>query len=394
MHSKPIVILVTSSQGKLNETVEVMKHGFGDNLITFKTSSEVGFTDEIIEDGDTFESNAFLKAQTVHEWTKTQDGLQNAWVISDDSGLTTKALNGAPGVYSARYSGGHGNHAANNDLLLKNMEGAEDRSAAMVTCIGLYSPSGEVTLFTESLDGTLLTSPKGDNGFGYDPLFLPNGYNKTYAEFTLKEKCEVSHRTKALTSALKEILLSDYSEKFSDLFNSKESVLVTLKDGRKIWHSRSVAVASIIFVDDENTIKILMIKRGPLSETDAGKWAFPAGFLNWNETLSEAAIRELYEETGLYAPDLETFSGSSLDTGRIVYSDSRPLKDTENVLLAYTMFTSAKELPKFSVDFTKNKGEIADIRLISIDDLENYDITQQVRDVIREVILTETESIS
>ncbi|MBO7663060.1 MAG: RdgB/HAM1 family non-canonical purine NTP pyrophosphatase, partial [Clostridia bacterium] len=144
---------------------------------------------------DTFAGNAALKAQAVCRAT----GLP---AIADDSGLTVEALNGEPGVYSARYCGRHGDDEANNDLLLRRMEGQTDRRAAYLCALAVQFP-GEETLITEGrCDGVLLTERQGTGGFGYDPLFLYEPLGRTFAEITDGEKNAVSHRAKACEAML------------------------------------------------------------------------------------------------------------------------------------------------------------------------------------------------
>ncbi len=150
---------------------------------------ELGFTDEIEENGETFAQNAVLKAEAVAKAT----GLPS---LADDSGLAVDALNGAPGVYSARYAGVHGDDAANNELLLANMNGIENRACRFVCAMALAQPAAETKTVTGACHGTLLPSPRGSDGFGYDPLFLyENG--KSFAELSAAEKNAVSHRAVA-----------------------------------------------------------------------------------------------------------------------------------------------------------------------------------------------------
>jgi XTP/dITP diphosphohydrolase len=149
---------------------------------------------DIVEDGTTFEANALKKAQVLSEYLK-QD------VIADDSGLMVEALNGAPGVYSARYAGEGVTYADNNLFLLRNMEGITHRDAQFITTMCFYQQGKEPHFFVGTLNGTIATMLKGDNGFGYDPLFvLPDG--RHLAELELEEKNRISHRGKSLNKLI------------------------------------------------------------------------------------------------------------------------------------------------------------------------------------------------
>ena len=150
---------------------------------------ELGFLGEIEETGETFEQNAILKAEAVMHFT----GLPT---LADDSGLSVKALGGAPGVHSARYAGETCDEQANDALLLKNMKNNDDRSCMFVSALALAQPAEAARTVTGECHGTLLSAPRGENGFGYDHLFLfENG--KTFAELSPREKNKVSHRAKA-----------------------------------------------------------------------------------------------------------------------------------------------------------------------------------------------------
>lgn len=145
------------------------------------------------ETGKTFEENAALKAEHA---AKTL----NRWVIADDSGLVVPALNGAPGVYSARYAGNDATDLENRKKLLDEMQHLmeEDRQAFFECCIVLASPEGIKKCVRGTCEGALLTKDRGGGGFGYDPLFIKHGYNKTFAELTESVKNRISHRRKAL----------------------------------------------------------------------------------------------------------------------------------------------------------------------------------------------------
>lgn len=196
---KPPLVAASGNAHKIRELQSI----FGE-WYTVIGMKDVGFDQEIEENADTFAGNAALKAEAVCRFT----GLPT---IADDSGLTVNALNGAPGVYSARFAGEHGNDAANNRLLLDKMEGVEDRSAAFVSAIALCLPDEEKTLIAEgTCPGVILHAERGAGGFGYDPLFLYEPLGKTFAEVTEEEKNRVSHRARACEK-MKEIIRALHS---------------------------------------------------------------------------------------------------------------------------------------------------------------------------------------
>jgi XTP/dITP diphosphohydrolase len=145
------------------------------------------------EKGDTFEDNAASKARELSRWAVLP-------ALADDSGLEVEALGGEPGVMSARYAGTQGDDAANIARLLREMEGipAARRRARFVCVLVLASPVGETIELRETCEGTITTARRGDSGFGYDPVFVPAGMEKTMAELSLEEKNAISHRGKAL----------------------------------------------------------------------------------------------------------------------------------------------------------------------------------------------------
>ena len=148
---------------------------------------------EIEETGVTFEENATLKAVAASL-------VFEGWVIADDSGLEVDALDGAPGVYSARYAGEQGNDAANNALLLKNLAGVrgKDRSARFRCVIVLARAGRKLAVFSGAVEGVVINGPKGEGGFGYDPLFVPDGHCETFAQLGADVKNILSHRARAL----------------------------------------------------------------------------------------------------------------------------------------------------------------------------------------------------
>jgi XTP/dITP diphosphohydrolase len=153
------------------------------------------------ETGSTFEENAALKAQY---YSKHCDG----YLFADDSGLEVDALAGAPGVYSARFAGPHATDAANNQLLISRMQGIANRTARFVCAIALATEGRLVETFRGEVEGRLLDAPRGDTGFGYDPLFFYPPFGCTFGEAPLDRKMEVSHRAEALRR-MKAYLLSE-----------------------------------------------------------------------------------------------------------------------------------------------------------------------------------------
>ena len=149
---------------------------------------------DVVEDGETLEANAIKKAVEIATAT-------GCWTLADDSGLEVEALDGAPGVYSARYAGEACSYPANNEKLLRELADAEDRSAQFRTVIALSDPEGTVRTVEGVCPGMIIEELRGSNGFGYDPLFLPDGYNETFAELSSNVKNSISHRARALKEA-------------------------------------------------------------------------------------------------------------------------------------------------------------------------------------------------
>lgn len=149
---------------------------------------------DVSEDGVTFQENAVKKAVTLARLT-------GQWALADDSGLEVDALNGAPGVYSARYAGEPVNYVANNEKLLHALMGKTNRRARFRCVIALSSPTGETHCVEGACEGRILESQKGRMGFGYDPLFQPEGHSQSFAEMDADEKNRISHRGRALVAA-------------------------------------------------------------------------------------------------------------------------------------------------------------------------------------------------
>ena len=146
------------------------------------------------ETADTFAGNALIKARAV---ASRHPG---SWVLADDSGLEVDALGGAPGVFSARYAGRDGDTPANNALLLRNLAGAGNRKAHFTCVIALVAPDGSERLFEGRCEGRIAEKPSGEGGFGYDPLFIPDGHDKSFASLSAAEKNAISHRGRALAA--------------------------------------------------------------------------------------------------------------------------------------------------------------------------------------------------
>lgn len=144
------------------------------------------------ENAPDFIGNALIKVRAI---APKHPG---SWCMADDSGLEVEALGGAPGVHSARYAGEPTDSKRNNELLLKNLKGQTNRKANFTCTIALISPEGKELTVTGKVYGTIREELKGEGGFGYDPLFVPEGYNKSFAELTAEEKNAISHRGRAL----------------------------------------------------------------------------------------------------------------------------------------------------------------------------------------------------
>ncbi len=178
------LVFATNNKHKLEEVQAVI----GDRF-RLKTLEEIGCTEDIPETGDTFEDNAAQKSQYLLD----HFGLD---CFADDSGLEVYALGGEPGVYSARYSGSR-DMERNMDLLLQKMESHTDRRACFRTVISLRL-NGRHHFFEGKVEGRILHQRTGSKGFGYDPLFVPDGYDRSFAEMDLNEKTAISHRTIAV----------------------------------------------------------------------------------------------------------------------------------------------------------------------------------------------------
>jgi len=191
---KQILVLATTNKGKTRE----LKDRLQGYPVEIKDLSDFGPIPEVIEDGETFDDNAYKKAS----FTARILGYP---ALADDSGLCVAALNGAPGVYSARYAGENATDQDNVDKLLESMKNEEHRDAAFECVISIAVPTGAALTYEGRCQGVLTREPAGDNGFGYDPLFFFPALNKTFAQLSMDEKAKVSHRGKALQEITQEM---------------------------------------------------------------------------------------------------------------------------------------------------------------------------------------------
>ncbi|MEB2358589.1 XTP/dITP diphosphatase [Bacillus pumilus] len=182
-------IIATHNAGKAKEFKAILEpKGF-----TVKTLADIGFTEEIEETGHTFEENAIIKAEAIQSKA-------GEMVIADDSGLSIDYLGGKPGVYSARYAGEHKNDAENVEKVLSELQGIEkeDRTARFRCALAVSIPGKETKTVEGSVEGFIAEEPIGENGFGYDPIFIVKDKDQTMAELSPEEKNKISHRAVAL----------------------------------------------------------------------------------------------------------------------------------------------------------------------------------------------------
>lgn len=158
--------------------------------IQIKTLDDIGFTKDIVEDGSSFEENAKIKSSTIK-------AMGYDYVISDDSGLEVEYLDGAPGIYSARYAGVHGDHGANMDKLLSELTGVESRGAQFRAVLSVWQKE-EHRFFEGIVRGRIADKRLGTGGFGYDPIFIPEGYTDSFGQLSASVKNSFSHRARAV----------------------------------------------------------------------------------------------------------------------------------------------------------------------------------------------------
>jgi XTP/dITP diphosphohydrolase len=183
---RPRLVLATNNKHKVTELKPLLEDRY-----QLSTLDQIGCTEELPETTDTLEGNALQKAQYLYDHYKLA-------CLSDDSGLEVEALNGEPGVYSARYAGLQRNSDDNIDLLLEKLRSIDNRKARFRTVITLIDEFGNPRLFEGIVNGKIIDDRRGSDGFGYDPVFVPEGYDQTFAEMPLDLKNKISHRARAI----------------------------------------------------------------------------------------------------------------------------------------------------------------------------------------------------
>ena len=179
------IVFATNNKHKLEEISNIL-----DNTLNILSLDDINCHEDIPETGSTIEENALIKARYIKE----KYGYD---CFADDTGLEIKSLNNEPGVYSARYAGNDHNSEKNMQKVLENLKGKNDRSACFRTCIALITSNNEY-LFEGKIEGEIITEKKGESGFGYDPIFVPDGYTQTFAELGNDIKNKISHRALAV----------------------------------------------------------------------------------------------------------------------------------------------------------------------------------------------------
>ena len=194
------LIFATSNEGKMKEIREIMKDS-GYEILSLK---EAGISAVIEENGTTFEENAVIKAGTIAELT-------GELAMADDSGLEVDYLDKAPGIYSARFLGEDTSYTVKNNYILEKLQGVPEaeRNARFVCAIACVFPNGEKFVKRATIEGYIGYEMKGENGFGYDPIFVVPEFGKTTAELTMEEKNQISHRAKALKAMKEELRVKD-----------------------------------------------------------------------------------------------------------------------------------------------------------------------------------------
>lgn len=192
------IILATKNKGKVAD-FEKLTENMNIEVISF-LDEEINFPD-VVEDGETFEENSMKKALEIAKYT-------GMITVSDDSGLCVEALAGAPGIYSARYSGENATDSKNIDKLLEEMKNIPqgERQAKFVSVVSIAKPDGTVQSFRGEVEGEIIFERKGTNGFGYNPVFFSYELEKTFGEATMEERVTVSHRARAFRELKEEVL--------------------------------------------------------------------------------------------------------------------------------------------------------------------------------------------
>ncbi len=186
------IFIATGNKKKIGEIKPLLE---GYEVLSIADGIEIP---EVVEDKDTFEGNSQKKALEIAKYL-------NMVTVADDSGLMVEALEGAPGVYSARYAGEDSNDLKNNQKLIRELSNKENKKAKFVSVISVAKPNGEVYSFRGEVHGIIIEKARGENGFGYDPHFYYEPLEKTFAELTLEEKNKISHRANALLKMKNEI---------------------------------------------------------------------------------------------------------------------------------------------------------------------------------------------
>ena len=196
------LVLASNNSGKIKEIKELLKEL---NIEVFSLK-DMGIDINVVEDGETFEENSRKKAEEIYD-ELIKNNESNFIVMADDSGLEVDYLNGEPGVYSARYAGEDGNHKKNNEKLLRELRGVafEERRARFICHISLVYGKKEYIGVKGSVEGYILEEARGEDGFGYDPLFFYEPFNRTFSEMTMMEKNKISHRGIALRKVMQTI---------------------------------------------------------------------------------------------------------------------------------------------------------------------------------------------
>jgi len=194
------IIVASNNKHKIEEIQNILRE-FPVRVIGLK---EAGIDADIEENGETFIDNAYIKAKGIYDLLEDKE---NFWVLSDDSGLSVEALNGEPGVYSARYAGKHGDDKANNEKLLSVMQEIKDKGrAAKFVCAMVLIVNEQLSIKVQGeVKGVITEEYRGKGGFGYDPLFYVEKFNKTFGELSNDEKNSISHRGEALELLKKEM---------------------------------------------------------------------------------------------------------------------------------------------------------------------------------------------
>ncbi len=188
------LIIASNNAHKIREIKQIL----GDRFEEILSLKEAQIDHETVEDGVTFMENARKKATEIAE-------ISGCCALADDSGICAHALNNEPGVYSARYSGQHGDDEANNQLLIKNLKDKADKTAHYSCAIVLAYPDGTTVSAEGEMHGEVIFTPQGENGFGYDPIFFLPEYGKTAAQISPEEKNRISHRAKALNALVEKL---------------------------------------------------------------------------------------------------------------------------------------------------------------------------------------------